>query len=150
MRRLALVCCGFLALACAQDVIPTGVHLPGDPGPVVTTDRLSYSWLRNDSVRYAITNSGDVPVFILGCVPFVYQRYANGGWNTVVDFPALNCPPPPRLTRADTVRGSFPLSFYYFPDQGYYRFVLAAYRDSALMDAWPETHRISQTFWVGP
>jgi hypothetical protein len=151
LDRTALAALVLATSACGKDLMtPAGVRIPSDPGPVVVTDRVRYSWLQNDSVRFVITNSGDVPVFILGCIPFVYQRFVNGAWSTVVDFPAVGCPPPPRLTTADTVRGSFPLSLYYFPDQGYYRFILAAFRDSALTNLWPEAHRVSPTFWVGP
>jgi hypothetical protein len=139
----------WLVAACGSELTAP----PGEPvleiGPVLDTDRNSYSWRRDSAFTWLLLNPHGVDVFYYPGNHIYLEHYRDGRWEPIGLYGGVEADPV-RLPLGDTLSASVRLSNDVFPKAGWYRVHGHVFRDTSLTALWPLGNRVSPAVWVGP
>lgn len=139
----------WLLAACRGESTGPPVEPVLEIGPVVATDRNSYSWIRDTAFIWVLANPHGVDVFYYPGNDVFLERYRDGRWEQIGLYGGIEADPL-RLASGDTLSASVPLTNDLFPTSGWYRVHGWVFRDTALTALWPLGNRVSPAVWVGP
>ena len=138
-----------VAAACTSEPTAPPAEVVSEVGPIVTFDRVSYSWTVNDSARWLMANPHGVPAFYYPGNHAFLEHYVGDTWEPIGLYGGIEAEPR-RLAVSDSLRDNLSLTSSIFSVSGWYRLHANLYRDSALMQPWPVGNQVSPAVWVGP
>jgi hypothetical protein len=120
-------------------------------GPVVATDRASYSWAKDSALVWTLTNPNGVDVFYNFGNHIYLERWDGRQWQGIGLYAGLGMEMPSiRLASGETRSARVRLTSMHFPKSGWYRIRGNLYRDTTTSMWWPIGNRVSPAVWVGP
>ena len=147
--RALFIAAALGALSSCADDGPPPAEFIGEPGPVVSFDRTSYSWDRDRNATWLVANPLGVNAFYYPGDAVFLEHWAQDHWEPIYPYGGLEAEPV-RLGASDSLSDSLRLTANLFPRSGWYRLHTQLYRDSALTQHWPVGNSVSAAVWVGP